>query len=82
MISQDLRKQIIRQEAIPIIPRKKNSIIGNADIDWCLYKYRHLVENIFPRLKYFRAIAARYDKLKRNFEGVLALACTFLWLPM
>ena len=80
--SQNLRAQIIRQKAIPIIPRKKNSILGNADIDWCLYQYRHLVENVFARLKHFRAIATRYDKLKRNFEGVLALACAFMWLPM
>ncbi|PKM09962.1 MAG: IS5/IS1182 family transposase, partial [Gammaproteobacteria bacterium HGW-Gammaproteobacteria-10] len=26
--------------------------------------------------------ATRYDKLKRNFEGAVALACAFLWLPM
>jgi hypothetical protein len=25
--------------------QEKNSKVGNADIDWCLYKYRHLVEN-------------------------------------
>jgi transposase len=29
-----------------------------------------------------RAIATRYDKLKRTFEGSMALACAFLWLPM
>ncbi|MDX8127423.1 IS5/IS1182 family transposase, partial [Methylomonas sp. OY6] len=33
-------------------------------------------------LKHFRAIATRYDKLKRNFEGAIALACAFIWLPM
>jgi len=33
-------------------------------------------------LKHFRAIATRYDKLKRNFEGAVALVCAFLWLPM
>jgi transposase len=41
-----------------------------------------LIENVFARLKHFRAIATRYDKLKRNFEGSMALACAFLWLPM
>ena len=80
--SENLRIQIRNKGAIPIIPRKKNSIVGNDDIDWCLYKYRHLVENVFARLKHFRAIATRYDKLKQNFEGSLALACAFLWLPM
>jgi len=38
---------------------------------------------VFTRLKHhFRAIATRYDKLKRNFVGSLGLACAFLWLPM
>jgi transposase len=80
--SEDLRIQIRNKGAIPVIPRKKNSKVGNDDIDGCLYKYRHLVENVFARLKHFRAIATRYEKLKRNFEGALALACAFLWLPM
>jgi len=80
--SEDLRTQIIDKGTIPVIPRKKNSKVGNDDIDWCLYKYRHLVENVFSKLKNFRAIATRYDKLKRNFEGSMALACAFLWLPM
>ncbi|MCU4601485.1 IS5/IS1182 family transposase, partial [Acinetobacter bereziniae] len=26
-------------------------------------------------------IATRYDKLKRNYESSVALACIFLWLP-
>lgn len=50
-------------------------------MDWGLYKYRHLVKNAFAGLKHFRAIATRYDKLKRNFESLIALACAFLWLP-
>ena len=74
--SEDLRIQIRNKGAIPIIPRKKNSIVGNDDIDWCLYKYRHLVENVFARLKHFRAIATRYDKLKHCLKGLL------LWLVL
>ena len=79
---EELRTKIKDKKAIPVIPRKSNSKVGNNDMDWCIYKYRHLVENVFARLKHFRAIATRYDKLKRNFEGSLALACVFLWLPM
>jgi transposase len=41
-----------------------------------------LVENAFARLKHFRGLATRYDKLKRNYESVVAMACGFLWLPM
>lgn len=80
--SDEIREQIKQKSSIPIIPRKKNSKTGNADLDWGLYKYRHLVENIFARLKHFRAIATRYDKLKRNYASMLAMACSYIWLPM
>lgn len=80
--SEEIRSQIRNKSSIPIIPRKQNSKTGNDDIDWCLYKYRHLVENVFARLKHFRAIATRYDKLKRNYASMLAMACSYIWLPM
>lgn len=80
--SKAIRDKIREKSSTPIIPRKQNSKTGNGDIDRCLYKYRHLVENVFARLKYFRAIATRYDKLKLQFESMLALACSMIWLPM
>lgn len=80
--SEELRDLIRAKSSVPVIPRKNNSTIGNDDMDWGLYKYRHLVENIFARLKHFRAIATRYDKLKRNYASMVAIACGFLWLPM
>ena len=66
--SEVLREQIRDNNAIPVIPRKKNSKEGNDDIDWCLYKYRHLVENVFARFKQCRGIATRYDKLKKTMK--------------
>ncbi len=80
--SEVIREQIRQRNSIPVIPRKRNSKVGNADIDGCLYKYRHLVENAFARLKHYRAIATRYDKLLRNYAATLALACCMIWLPM
>ena len=77
-----LREKIRSKNSVPVIPRKSNSKFGNEDIDWHLYKMRHLVENQFARLKHYRAIATRYDKLKRNFESMVAMACAFQWLPM
>ncbi|MCX6131890.1 MAG: IS5 family transposase [Proteobacteria bacterium] len=79
---ESLRTQISDQGAIPIIPRKENSKIGNDDMDWCLYKYRHLALNAFARLKHFRSIATRYEKLKRNYEGMVSLGCTIMWLAL
>ncbi|MFI4956367.1 MAG: IS5 family transposase [Gammaproteobacteria bacterium] len=80
--SEELRELIRKKSSIPMIPRKSNSIKGNDEMDWCLYKYRHLVENAFARLKHFRAIATRYDKLKRNYVSMVAMACSVMWLPM
>ena len=48
----------------------------------CPWRDLPLVENIFARLKHFRAIATRYDKLKRNYASMLAMACSYIWLPM
>jgi len=76
--SESLRDQIRENNSIPMIPRKANSNIRNDEMDWCLCKYRHLVDNVFARLKHFRAIATRYDKLKRNYQSMMALACGFI----
>ena len=80
--SECMREQITKKEAQSVIPRKRNSLRDNADMDWGLYRYRHLVENAFARLKQYRAVATRYDKLNRNFESMVAMACGYLWLPM
>ena len=79
--SQVLRDAIEACGSQPVIPRRKNNTRGNDGRDWCLYKYRHLVENMFARIKHFRAIATRYDKLARNFASMLALAFVIVWLP-
>ncbi|WP_164831625.1 transposase, partial [Salinivibrio socompensis] len=42
----------------------------------------HLVENAFARIKHFRAISTRYDKLARNYASMVSLAFTIMWLPM
>ncbi len=80
--SERIRETIESQGAKSVIPRKRNSVKGNADLDRELYRYRHLVENTFARLKHYRAVASRFDKLKRNYESVVAMACMILWLPM
>ena len=80
--SEALRNQIREKGMIPMCLRKRKSLTGNNDMDWDLYKYRHLVENAFARLKHFRAIATRYDKLEQNYKSMVALACAFIWLPI
>ena len=45
-----------------------------------MYKWRHLVENFFQRLKEFRRIATRYDKTDASFAVLIHLVGTFLAL--
>ena len=77
-----IREQVELQGAKAVIPRKRNSVKGNVDLDRGIYRNRHLVENAFARLKHYRAVASRFDKLKINYESVVAMACAFIWLPM
>lgn len=66
----------------PIIPKRSNNRTPNPEFDAFLYRHRHLVENLFARLKHFRSIATRFEKLARNFKSMVYLACTFIWLKM
>jgi len=59
---------------------KSNSKKPNPEFDSYLYKMRHLVENLFARLKHYRSIATRFEKLARNFRAMLYLACSFIWM--
>lgn len=68
--------------SIANIPRRACNKAGNEHMDWCLYRYRHLVENAFLKIKKYRAIATRYDKLARNYYSNVALAFVMIWLPL
>ncbi len=52
------------------------------DHDVYLYKARHAVENLFAKLKQFRSLATRYDKLTRNYAAMVAIACMVIWLKL
>lgn len=64
---------------IPVIPPKANRKIPRA-CDFALYCERNLVERFFNKLKHFRAIATRYDKLARNFLAGIQLASAIILL--
>lgn len=65
--------------AVAVIPSKKNRLTQRC-YDRYLYKERNMIERLFNKLKNFRKLATRYEKLKVNFEALICLACTYLWL--
>ena len=62
----------------PVIPPKSNRK-AKRDCDFTLYRERNLIERMFARLKDFRRIATRYDKLARNFLAGALIAATVVW---
>ena len=50
--------------------------------DQHLYAHRHRIENLFARLKAFRRVATRYEKLRSTFAAMLSLACILVWLKL
>ncbi|GHT96384.1 hypothetical protein AGMMS49545_21200 [Betaproteobacteria bacterium] len=66
-----------RIEAI-IPPRRHRRIQRPFDRE--RYKNRNLVERFFCRIKQFRRIATRYDKLAERFSSFIALTASFIWL--
>jgi transposase len=69
----DLRAQIIERGARPVIPNKSNRVRIHR-FNKKAYRGRNVIERRFCRLKDFRRIATRYDKLARNFPGSVHLA--------
>lgn len=62
----------------PIIPsiRRRKPLLP---YDVRAYRERNLIERMFCRLKDFRRVATRYDKLARNFLAGVLLAAIVIW---
>src|ERR1700730_13008936 len=79
--SQKVRQQIIDEGALPVIPSRSNA----AKKAYCpkrIYRRRHKIENYFCRIKDWRRIATRYDKLARNFLAAAALVGALYWIKL
>lgn len=62
----------------PHVPttRQKRS---QRSVDPALYRQRNLIERCFNRLKHWRRLATRFDKLARNYLSTVAIAATRMW---
>ena len=70
---------LAEREITPVIPPKSNRKI-KRDCDFALYRERNLIERFFNKIKHFRAIATRYDKLARNFLAAVQLVSAIILL--
>jgi len=72
-----LRAELNDRGASAVIPPKTNRKQQFA-YDKEMYRWRHLVENYFAKIKEFRAIATRYDKTDSSFAANLNLVAAII----
>ena len=77
--SDAIRAYVNQLGGIAVIPPKANRAVKPA-YDEYLYCERHRIENLFARLKGYRRIATRYEKLHITFAAMVTLACILVWL--
>ncbi len=74
-----IREKIEAQNAAPNIPDKSNRREKHC-FSKTLYKERNRVERFFNKIKHFRRVATRYEKLGANFLAMVKLAAIRIWL--
>jgi len=69
--------KLTKQGTTPVIPPKANRK-DQRECDFALYCERNLIERFFNKIKHFRGIATRYDKLARNYLAAVQLVAAII----
>lgn len=77
--AQALVDQIVASKAEAVIPPHQRANVQRAYDRW-LYRERHLVECFINKIKHFRRVFSRFDKLAHRYAGFLYLVSTLIWL--
>ena len=75
----DFLQTIIDSGAVPVIPPRANRT-QQRDYDEWLYRERHLVECFIGKIKHYRRIFSRFEKLASRFLGFLSFVGALIWL--
>lgn len=76
--SNGLRLVLHERGTLPVIPNNPTRKCKHP-FDTEAYKLRNLIERMFCRIKDWRRIATRYDKLAKNFESAICIAAAIIW---
>lgn len=79
--SNSIRDQIRQDHRRVVIPSRSCRKV-NLRYDKKLYRERNRIERLFNKLKHFRRIATRYEKLAKTFLACVHLALAFLCLRL
>jgi transposase len=73
------REACTARGATPVIPHRSNKK-ERGRLNRKAYRERNMIERLFGKLKEFRRVATRYEKLKQTFLGIIHLALGFIRL--
>ena len=79
--SKAVRQQIKDDGAVPVILSRSNAL-KKARCPKRIYRKRHKIENFFCRIKDWRRLATRVDKLARNFLAATCLVGALYWITL
>jgi transposase len=77
--SDALIKAVIAKGIEAVIPPKKNRT-EMREYDRHLYRERHLVECFIGKIKQYRRVFSRFEKLSKNYLGFLSFVSALIWL--
>jgi len=64
---------------VVVIPPKKHRLV-QREYDRHLYRERHLIECFINKIKHYRRVFSRFEKLSKNYLGFLSFVSALIWL--
>ena len=77
--SDELIEAVTAKGIVAVIPPKKNRLV-QREYDRHLYRERHLVECFINKIKHYRRVFSRFEKLSKNYLGFLSFVSALVWL--
>ena len=77
--STDFIEYLVTHDINPVIPPHQRAKV-KRDYDTWRYRERHLVECFINKIKHFRRIFSRFEKLDRSYLGFLHFVSALIWL--
>jgi transposase len=77
--SDTLIESVTAKGILAVIPPKKSRLV-QRQYDEHLYGERHLIECFINKIKHYRRVFSRFDKLSKNYLGFLSFVSAIVWL--
>ncbi len=77
--SDSLVEAVTAKGILAVIPPKKSRLV-QREYDRHLYCERHLIECFINKIKQYRRVFSRFDKLSKNYLGFLSFVSALVWL--